>query len=824
MTSPYVGPRPFEREETPSFKGRDRETGELVSLVVSSRLVVLYAPSGAGKTSLLNAGLIPALEQEGFDVLPVARIRPLVVDQAPVPEAGNVYAFGVLSSWVKVTPELTVGDHLAGQEHRLDADGFPDPRAVVIDQFEELFTAHPERWPEREPFLRQLVKALDDDPLLRIVLAIREDYLAQLEAYAGVLPEGFRYRYRLDRLGRAAALGAITEPLEPTARSFAPGVAEKLVDDLLTFRVDRGDRTSVKVPGEFVEPVHLQVVCQRLWEGLPPDVTEITQQHLRAFGDVDDVLAQLYDDAVRSAVSSSGVRESTVRRWIAEMLITAGGTRGTVYRAADSTGELPNDAVDALERCRLVRAEWRAGARWYELTHDRLIDPIQVSNARYFAAAAARRRRRLGAAALSLPLIAAAVVSLLWATRGSSSATKALQDQLALVQNLQRYRTQPGGALGGQADQAMHGVTWLGGNDRAVGVGFDRKGGLAREAIWELRGGRWTRAGPADRPGVLNAAASDGKTVVAVGTAGPAVRPGSSSQDAAVWTLVGRRWVRTCTAECGDGVRGGGHHGQTMRGVVARSGGGFVGVGYDRSDAEAHLDAAVWTSRDGIRWSRVANGRGTLGNGQDLDQVMNAVTETPSGLLVAVGRDRAAGAVWTSADGSRWRRIRSAALVQAGATLELYDVVSSGSVLVAVGRRGNPKGNLNEAAVWLSTDEGGSWRRVKSPVFEQRSGGASGGRGQQMRSVATVPFGFVAVGGDHPSGPAGPSTAAVWTSLDGEVWTPVSGPSFGGSGNYSMQSVASAGSDVVAVGDAPAPYDRRSQKQDAAVWSTIAGG
>ena len=188
-----------------------------------------------------------------------------------------------------------------------DAEGFLDPRAIVLDQFEELFTAHPDRWPQRQPFLEQLTEALSDDPLLRVVLAIREDYIAQLEGYAGAIPEGLRHRYRLDRLARDAALSAITAPLEPTARSFAPGVAEKLVDDLLTFRVDRGDGTSAKVPGEFVEPVQLQVVCERLWAGLPPDATEITEEHLRAFGDVDDMLRHLYAEAVQNAASRSGV-------------------------------------------------------------------------------------------------------------------------------------------------------------------------------------------------------------------------------------------------------------------------------------------------------------------------------------------------------------------------------------------------------------------------------------------------------------------------------------------------------------------------------------
>src|SRR5215471_13686744 len=69
-TEPFVGPRPFEQRDTFRFFGRDREASELVSLVLSHPAVLLYAQSGAGKTSLINAQLIPRLrEQEKCQVL-----------------------------------------------------------------------------------------------------------------------------------------------------------------------------------------------------------------------------------------------------------------------------------------------------------------------------------------------------------------------------------------------------------------------------------------------------------------------------------------------------------------------------------------------------------------------------------------------------------------------------------------------------------------------------------------------------------------------------------------------------------------------------------
>jgi len=185
----------------------------------------------------------------------------------------------------------------------------------------------------------------------------------------------------------------VTRPVERTDRFFAPGVAKSLVDDLLMLRVDTGAGETIDVPGEYVEPVHLQVACSRLWSELPPGVTEILEEHVHALADLDTVLGRFYDDAVAAACAEARLPERRVRTWVQDELVTPGGTRSTVYRGPEKTAGLPNVALAALEDKRLVRAEQRAGALWYELTHDRLIGPIQRSNAA-FAAGAARRRFR----------------------------------------------------------------------------------------------------------------------------------------------------------------------------------------------------------------------------------------------------------------------------------------------------------------------------------------------------------------------------------------------------------------------------------------------
>src|SRR5215216_4808729 len=96
----YVGPRPFERSERNLFFGRDQEISELLSLVTSCRVILCYAPSGAGKTSLINAGLQPRLETEGFEVLPSTRVRGLIPEGIHQEEVANVYMFNALLSLV----------------------------------------------------------------------------------------------------------------------------------------------------------------------------------------------------------------------------------------------------------------------------------------------------------------------------------------------------------------------------------------------------------------------------------------------------------------------------------------------------------------------------------------------------------------------------------------------------------------------------------------------------------------------------------------------------------------------------------------------------
>ena len=389
---PYVGPRPFESDDRDIFFGREREADDLLSLIIAHDVVLIYAQSGAGKTSLLNARLIPELQEEGFEVLN-ARVRGgIIPENVAFEEIQNIYVFNTAMSWSEAKSDaprlahMPLKDHLKERAHVIDEDGLLLPRVIIFDQFEEIVTFYPERWADRKKFFEQIRDVLEEDDLLRVVFIMREDYIAQLDPYTSILPNKLRIRFRLERLRREAALPAVVGPLDKIGVSFESSVAEAIVEDLMEVRYETITGDTAFTTGEFVEPVQLQVVCYRLWQSLQNEVKDgknlITKEDISEFGNATQALSDFYEDCIKKAVKETDVKEERLRRWFEDTLITSAETRSLVYRdeRKGETGGIPNETVGILERLHIIRRETRSGSQWYELTHDRLIEPIQLSN------------------------------------------------------------------------------------------------------------------------------------------------------------------------------------------------------------------------------------------------------------------------------------------------------------------------------------------------------------------------------------------------------------------------------------------------------------
>ena len=256
-------------------------------------------------------------------------------------------------------------------------------RVLIVDQFEEIFTTFQERWQDQEEFFKQLGQALADDPFLSVILCMREDYLAQLEAFDHLIPGRFRSRYRIEPLRADAALEAVRMPAEQAGRAFMAGVAEQLVDSLRQITTQSQTGAVNTVIGRYVEAMQLQVVCYQLWEHLKDRPSgPITVDDLQAAGDVDRALTEFYEDTLAAVLADAAatVTERQLRRWFDEVLITSYGTRNIVFQGENDTAGMPNRVVGLLQHRYLVRAERIGGGTWIELAHDRMIaSSVQIT-------------------------------------------------------------------------------------------------------------------------------------------------------------------------------------------------------------------------------------------------------------------------------------------------------------------------------------------------------------------------------------------------------------------------------------------------------------
>lgn len=379
--NPYVGPRAFRPGE--KLFGRDREADELLDLLLTERVVLLHAPSGAGKTSLLQASLMRLLSEEGLHVLPVARVKWRAGDTPAMSATRNPYLYSVMvdlargQDGVPPAPLLDTGDDLEAFLTRGMGTPSDELQVLIFDQFEELLTVDSTDTAGKHAFCRELGRVLQSKSRFA-VFAMRDEYLGALEPYLGHFSTRLAARYRLDFLTPEAAKVSIEAPASPRKR-YDPTAVEKLVDDLRRVKFQSLGGKVDERPGAFVEPVHLQVVCTRIWNGVPATQSLITVNDVERYGNVDGALRGYFADAVARAATEGGSEEADIRHWIVDDLVVD-RLRGQTLLGNEKAAGVSEQSLAVLENSFVIRRDERRGAIWLELAHDRLVVPIVVEN------------------------------------------------------------------------------------------------------------------------------------------------------------------------------------------------------------------------------------------------------------------------------------------------------------------------------------------------------------------------------------------------------------------------------------------------------------
>lgn len=413
-TNPYVGPLPIAAGQP--IYGRRREVAELSDLLVSKRIVLLFSPSGAGKTSLIQAALLPTLKgRYRLKPLPIIRLDRFGGAKEATKRV-NRYTLATLRTLETLFPEgERLGDEILAEWSLVEyfRDRLGPERAqyavLVFDQFEELFTTDPIDGRAKTAFLEDLGAVLagrhttpcatgDADPEELIyddhaqggpgatvwaLFSMREDRIAELEPYLHLLPTGLAFRYRIDCLGKDEALEAIVQPAEG---SFAKDAAERLVKELRTVVVIGADGREQLRAGRFVDPVQLQVVCRDLWQRIVGEhKRQIVLSDLESLqggtNEVERALRAYFDASVADAVRISGASERRLRDWLEGNLVSPGGIRTQALMEPGKPEPRIAAALEELLRAHLLRSDTRNDREWRELSHDRLVGPMRAANA-----------------------------------------------------------------------------------------------------------------------------------------------------------------------------------------------------------------------------------------------------------------------------------------------------------------------------------------------------------------------------------------------------------------------------------------------------------
>ena len=202
VVCPFKGLASFEASDAPYFFGRERLVAELVTHMVGARLLGVVGPSGSGKSSVVRAGLLPALES---GVLPGSE------------------------RWKQRI--IRPGEHPL-RKLRDAVDAFDGERFVLaVDQFEETFTAcRDER--EREAFIAELVRAAEGEPGGKVVIALRADFYGRCAAYPALSRLLAANHVLVGRMQREELERAIVCPARRVGLTVEDDLVEAIVDDV----------------------------------------------------------------------------------------------------------------------------------------------------------------------------------------------------------------------------------------------------------------------------------------------------------------------------------------------------------------------------------------------------------------------------------------------------------------------------------------------------------------------------------------------------------------------------------------------------------------
>lgn len=512
---PYKGTDSYQFEDSPLFFGRVREEREMASLFLKGQLCILHAQSGAGKTSLLNARVIPRIEETGIHAVrltpqsdPLEAVRVACMLQLLPPPECEADAIAAMLDFAPDLHDKPLEDVLAhfdsiqsenparrnllaafevsklwfdpyrfrggrttaffckllagtmdiraywrhfgmffsfdGIGHSIEADewkgatlgeihalmasqharaahrewidildlpefGFMQffkhfwekwadhqpgyALCLVIDQFEQIFTLYTDDtkdesdqedkpdWRLRPSFfdeLRRLLKPFgphDTVLPISVVLSMRDEYIGQLASVPDLASKRQTSRYRLDYLTISDARAAIQKPAE----AFGYTYGDKIYGEVIN---------ALKKEDRFVEPAHIQIVCDKIWELFGSELTQhprqsIPQISFEKFMDKTGGTVRIQQEYFKEILEKFDHSDQLEILDMLSDLLTQSSKRNVVEYSNLVGGALRDvnkraQLILQMQASGIVRQEARMGSQFVEIAHEFLIEPLQA--------------------------------------------------------------------------------------------------------------------------------------------------------------------------------------------------------------------------------------------------------------------------------------------------------------------------------------------------------------------------------------------------------------------------------------------------------------
>ena len=382
--NPWLGLASYQEKDAELFFGRKKETALLCDVIRQNYSTVIYGKSGMGKTSLINAGLIPLLVEEGF--LPVSiklehnadrsYSRQIIeaVTRKLEEQGGELESKADLEAMVPDEYKLWSFFHThvfwSKDNHRVVP-------VVFVDQFEEIFTICENKSDASAFFglLNDLFQPLPPDDVLRmieenniridfsetasfrLILSLREDFLARLEDYSYNIPVLKKNRVGIYPMTGLQALEVMLKPIPGIIdRQAALKILEKVSK---CAHIEDNDEVLSEIS---VETCILSLFCSQLFnKTIELKKDTITLEIIEKFGD--NIINDYYHECMKKLS-----RDSVT--YLEDRLLTSSGYRNSLAYEDVVPKYVLKSEIEHLERCRLVRIEILNKTERIEFTHD----------------------------------------------------------------------------------------------------------------------------------------------------------------------------------------------------------------------------------------------------------------------------------------------------------------------------------------------------------------------------------------------------------------------------------------------------------------------